>query len=379
MIYFTPEHEAVRKNVRKIAEEAIAPLTPQIDESAEFSWEVVDIVSEAGLLNLTIPAEYGGEGADMITTCIVVEEISRVNASTGNLISTQSACTMPILVGGSEEQKKRFLGRLCQERSLGAFAITEPEAGSDVSSIQTRAVRKGDDYVLNGRKSFITNASLASLMVVFATTDPSLKHKGISAFVVEKGTPGLSCGPDDRKMGLRGQTTCDVILEDAVIPRTNLLGNEGDGFKIAMKSLNKPRLDVGAQSVGLAQGALDYVTRYAKERVQFGKPIAEHQAIQLMLADMAMQIEAARALLYHAAWLWEQGHPQLTKFCAMVKCFASDAAMRVTTDAVQVMGGHGYMKDHPVERMMRDAKVTQIYDGTNQIQRLVIARNLLKG
>jgi len=329
-------------------------------------------------MGIPIPEEWGGAGGDFLAYVLAIEEISRVSAAVSVILSVHTSLgTFPILNYGTEDQKTRFLRKLARGEILGAFALTEPNAGSDASRIQTTAATKADYYVLNGSKVFITSAGEADIYIVIAVTDKERGTRGISAFIVERDTPGVRFGPPERKLGLHASSTRQIFFEDAMVPRSNLLGREGEGFAIAMSLLDGGRIGIGAQALGIAQGALDTALGYSKERCQFGQPISSFQAIQFMLADMATQVEAARLLVYQAADLRNRALPH-TRQASMAKMFASDVAMRVTTDAVQILGGYGYMQDFGVERMMRDAKATQIYEGTNQIQRLVIARNLLK-
>jgi len=377
MYTLSEEQRMILDVVREVARERIAPRAMEIDHRGEYPWDIKKALADLDILGLAIPQEYGGTSQGLLFLCMAIEELTKPCASSGLILMIQSLGALPIELAGSPDQKKRYFPRMATGEWLGAFALTEPNAGSDAAAIQTRAVKKGDTYILNGTKRFITNADVADVIVTFALTDPGKGAKGISAFIVEKGFSGFSIGKHEEKMGIRGSTTCEVIFQDCEVPATNLLGREGDGFKIAMMTLDRSRPEVGAQAVGIAQGAIDYAIAYAKERHQFGQPIANFQGIQFMLADMAMQTEAARQLVYHAAALFDAGQ-DATIYSAMAKCFASDVAMKVTTDAVQILGGYGYIKEYPVERMMRDAKITQIYEGTNQIQRLVISRELLK-
>lgn len=377
MYPLTEEQRMLRDMVRDLAQKVIAPRAAEVDETGEYPWDIKEALARQELLALPFPEEYGGAGADMMTLCLVVEELAKVDASSALIIGIQSLGAIPIMLAGTAEHKARYFPKLAKGEWMPAFALTEPGAGSDAAAIRTKAVRDGDSYVLNGNKHFITNVGLAQVYTVFAMTAPEKGTRGISAFLVEADTPGFSVGKIEHKMGIRGSRTGEVIMQDCRIPAGNLLGNEGDGFKIAMMTLDRSRPEIGAQAVGIAQGALDFAARYAKERVQFGAPIANLQAIQFMLADMAMQVDAARLLVYRAAKAIDEGDKNISMYSAMAKCFASDVAMRVTTDAVQVLGGYGYMKEYPLERMMRDAKITQIYEGTNQILRLVAARGLL--
>ncbi|SFA39532.1 butyryl-CoA dehydrogenase [Anoxybacillus pushchinoensis] len=372
------EHEMIRKMVRDFAKNEVAPTAAERDEEERFDRSIFNKMAELGLTGIPWPEEYGGIGSDYLAYVIAVEELSKVCASTGVTLSAHiSLASWPIYKFGTEQQKQTYLRALATGEKLGAYGLSEPGAGSDVSSMKTRAVRDGDHYVLNGSKVWITNGGEAEIYIVFAVTDPEKKHRGISAFIVEKGTPGFSIGKKEKKLGIRSSPTTELIFEDCRIPKENLLGEEGEGFKIAMMTLDGGRNGIAAQAVGIAQGALDAAVEYAKGRVQFGKPIAEQQGIAFKLADMATAIEAARLLTYQAAWLESNGLPY-GKESAMAKLFAGDTAMKVTVEAVQIFGGYGYTKDYPVERFMRDAKITQIYEGTQEIQRLVISRMLTK-
>ncbi|BCU83299.1 butyryl-CoA dehydrogenase [Polycladomyces abyssicola] len=372
------EHVMMQKMVREFALKEVAPTAAERDEQERFDRTIFDKMAELGLTGIPWPEEVGGGGADFLSYVIAVEELSRVCASTGVTLSAHiSLASWPIFTFGTDEQKERFLRPLAEGTKIGAYGLTEPGSGSDAAGMKTTAVRDGDEYVLNGSKIFITNGGEAEIYVVFAVTDPTKKHQGITAFIVEKGTPGFSFGKKEKKLGIRSSPTLEILFDNCRIPVENRLGEEGEGFKIAMKTLDGGRNGIAAQAVGIAQGALDAALAYAKERVQFGQPIAKLQAIQFKLADMATKIEAARLLTYQAAWLESQGLPY-GKASAMAKMFAADVAMEVTTEAVQVFGGYGYTREYPVERMMRDAKITQIYEGTNEIQRVVIANHLLK-
>ncbi|WP_027365158.1 acyl-CoA dehydrogenase [Desulfotruncus alcoholivorax] len=377
------EQEMLRQSVRRLAEDKVAPRAAEIDEKDEYPWDLKELIAGQGLLGAGIPEEYGGTGAGLPSVVLIVEEIAKVSAAASLIVAAQELGMMPILVGGSEEQKQKYLPGIADGDRIAAFALTEPNAGSDAGSVKTRAVREGDKYILSGQKCFITNGSIADVFTVFATTDPKAGLKGLSAFIVEKNYPGITIGKKEHKMGIRGSETTEVIFDNCPVPAENLMGKEGQGFKIAMMTLDCTRPVIGAQAVGIAQGALDYAVNYAKERVQFGKPIAMFQGIQFMLADMCTKVEAARQLVYKAAHMIENAGQnnipagEVSRFSSMCKLFASDVAMQVTVDAVQVLGGYGYMKEYPLERMMRDAKITQIYEGTNQIQRVVIAKNLL--
>lgn len=370
----TDEQEMLRKMVRDFAKKDVEPTAAERDEEERFDRDIFDKMGELGLTGIPWPEEYGGIGADYVSYCIAVEELSRVCASTGVTLSAHlSLASWPIYTYGNEVQKQTFLTRLATGEALGAYALSEPGAGSDVASMKTTAKADSDHYVLNGNKVWITNGGVADIYIVFAKTDVDAKHKGISAFIIEKGTAGFTFGKKEKKLGIRSSPTTELIFENCRIPKANMLGAEGDGFKIAMSTLDGGRNGIAAQALGIAQGALDAAAGYAKEREQFGKPIAHNQGISFKLADMATDVEAARLLTYQAAWLESKGLPY-GKQSAMSKLFAGDAAMRTTVEAVQVFGGYGYTKDYPVERYMRDAKITQIYEGTNEIQRLVIGR-----
>ncbi|WP_404455926.1 acyl-CoA dehydrogenase [Virgibacillus necropolis] len=374
----TDEQEMLRKMVRDFTTKEVEPTAAERDEEERFDRAIFDKMAELGLTGIPWPEEYGGIGSDYVSYVIAVEELSRLCASTGVTLSAHiSLCSWPIFTYGNEEQKKNFLTRLATGEALGAYALSEPGAGSDVASMRTSAKKDGDDYIINGSKVWITNGGVGDIYLVFAKTDADAKHKGISAFIVEKGTEGFTFGKKEKKLGIRSSPTTELIFENCRVPKENMLGAEGDGFKIAMSTLDGGRNGIAAQALGIAQGALDAAVDYAKEREQFGKPIAHNQGISFKLADMATDIEAARLLTYQAAWLESNGLPY-GKQSAMSKLFAGDAAMRITVEAVQVFGGYGYTKDYPVERYMRDAKITQIYEGTNEIQRLVIGRMLTK-
>jgi alkylation response protein AidB-like acyl-CoA dehydrogenase len=374
----TEEHEMVREAVRAVCEDKIAPLAAEVDEKSEFPQASYDALRQAGFHAVHIPEQYGGAGADALATVIVIEEVARVCASTSLIPAVNKLGTVPLLLSASEDVLKRYLPRVASGEAMFSYALSEAEAGSDAAAMRTRAVRDGDSYVLNGSKRWITNAGVSELYTVMAVTDPDAGAKGISAFVVEKSDVGFSFGAPERKLGIKGSPTRELIFDNCRIPADRLVGAEGTGFKTALRTLDHTRVTIAAQAVGIAQGALDYALGYAKERKQFGRAIADFQGMQFMLADMAMKLEAARQLTYAAAAKSERGDKDLTFFGAAAKCFASDAAMEITTDAVQVLGGYGYVKDYPVERMMRDAKITQIYEGTNQIQRLVMARQILR-
>lgn len=372
------KQEMLKNLYREFAETEVAPLAAEIDETCEFPSETVRKMAELGILGLPFPKEYGGAGADTLSYAMAVEEMSRVCASTGVILSAHvSLGAHPIYQFGTEEQKKKYLVPLCKGEKLGAFALTEPNAGTDASNQQTIAVLDGDYYILNGSKIFITNGGKADIYIVMAATDPSKGLKGISSFIVEAKTPGFSCGPKENKLGIRASSTTEVIFQDCRVPKENLLGREGDGFKIAMQTLDGGRIGIAAQALGIAQGAMEESIKYAKERQQFKKPIATFQAIQWMIADMATEIDAARLLIYRAAWLKDNKKPY-GKESAMAKLFAAETAMKTTTKAVQIHGGYGYMKDYKVERFMRDAKITEIYEGTSEVQRMVISASVLK-
>ncbi len=373
----TEEQEMTRKMVRDFAEKEVAPGAEERDDKEEFSRELFDKMGELGLTGIPWPEEYGGGECDFISYVIAVEELSRVDASAGTTLSAHTSLAgWPLYKYGSEEQKKKFLEPMALGEKLGAYGLTEATAGTDAASQSTTAVLDGDSYILNGNKIFITNGGDAEINIIFAVTDKEKKAKGVSAFIVEKGTPGFSFGKKERKMGLRSSPTLELIFEDCRVPKENLLGKEGEGFKIAMSTLDGGRNGIAAQAVGIAQGALDAAADYAKTREQFGQPIANFQAISFMLADMGTKIEASRLLTYQAAYLESEGLPY-GKASAMAKLFASETAMEVTTKAVQIFGGYGYTRDYPVERFMRDAKITEIYEGTSEVQRLVISRYLL--
>jgi len=373
----TEEQEMIRKMARDFAEKEIAPIAKETDERGEFPWEVIRKMAALGFLGLPFPEEYGGAGADSVSFAIVMEEIARACGSTAITLDAHiSLACEAIYQFGSEEQKRKYLVPLARGEKLGAFALTEPEAGSDAAAIKTRAVLSGDEWVLNGQKTFITNGSIADVVVVAAVTDPAKGHRGISNFIVEKGTLGFRPGRDEEKMGLRGSVTSQLFFEDCRLSKGNLLSEEGEGFKQFLTVLDAGRIAIGAMAVGLAQAAFEAAVSYAKERVQFGQPIAQFQAIQWMLADMATEIEAARLLVYQAAYLKDRG-VRFTKEAAMAKLFASEVAERACHTAIQIHGGYGYTKDYPVERFYRDARLCEIGEGTSEIQRLVIARQVL--
>jgi len=377
--YVLPEeHQLLRKTVRQVADDKIAPRAAEIDETGEFPWDVNKALVSADLHAVHVPEAYGGVGADAIASAIVIEEVARACCASSLIPAVNKLGTMGLILAGSEELKHNYLGKLARGEGMFSYCLSEPEAGSDAANMKTRAVRDGDSYVLNGTKRWITNAGVSDFYTVMAVTDPDAGSRGISAFVVEKADEGVSFGAPEKKMGIKGSPTREVYLDNVRIPADRRIGEEGTGFKTALRTLDHTRLTIGAQALGVAQGAVDYCIRYVQERKQFGKPIAEFQGVSFMLADMAMKTEAARSLIYRAAAMSERMEPDLTFMSAAAKCFASDVAMEVTTNGVQLLGGYGYTRDYPLERMMRDAKITQIYEGTNQIQRLVMSRNLLK-
>ncbi|MEK9197393.1 acyl-CoA dehydrogenase [Ureibacillus sp. 179-F W5.1 NHS] len=372
------EHEQLRQMIREFAINEVAPSAAERDEEERFDREIWDKMAELGLTGIPWPEQYGGAGFDYLAYCIAVEELSRVCASTGVTLSAHTSLAgWPIFKFGNEEQKQKYLRPMAEGKKIGAYCLTEPGSGSDAGGMKTTAKREGDEYVLNGSKIFITNGGIADTYVVFAVTDPESKHKGTSAFIVESSFPGFTVGKKEKKLGIRSSPTTEIVFDQCRVPKENLLGQEGEGFIIAMKTLDGGRNGIAAQAVGIAQGALDAATEYAKERVQFGKPIAANQGVSFKLADMATAVEASRLLTYQAAWL-ESNNLPYGKASAMAKLMAGDTAMSVTTDAVQIFGGYGYTKEYPVERYMRDAKITQIYEGTQEIQRLVISRMLTK-
>ncbi|HDN79818.1 MAG TPA: acyl-CoA dehydrogenase, partial [Chloroflexi bacterium] len=374
----TEEQKLIRKTARDFAAKEIAPLAAKLDDTGEVPIENFRKLGELGFLGLMVPEEYGGNEADAVSYVLVVEEISKACASTGTMVAVQNSLVcQPIAMFGTEEQKRKYLPGLATGKAIGAFALTEPEAGSDAAAIRTRAVREGDYYVITGTKHFITNGSIADVVILFATVDPSLRHKGITAFIVEKGTAGFKVGKEENKMGIRGTNTAELIFDECRVPVENRLGEEGQGFKIALMMLDSGRIGIAAQAVGIAQRAYEEALEYAKTRQQFGQPIAQFQAIQWMLVDMHTRIEAARLLTFKAALKKDAGE-RYTKEAAMAKLFASETAAWVTNRAVQIHGGYGYMKEYVVERLYRDAKITEIYEGTNEIQRLVIAHQILR-
>ncbi|WP_405019891.1 acyl-CoA dehydrogenase family protein [Kitasatospora sp. NBC_00070] len=370
------EHEMLREAVRSLAEAKIAPFAAEVDEQGRFPQEALDALQASELHAVHVPEEFGGAGADALATVIVIEEIARVCASSSLIPAVNKLGSLPVQLSGSQELKAKYLGALARGEGMFSYCLSEPEAGSDAAGMKTRAVRDGDFWVLNGVKRWITNAGVSEFYTVLAVTDPELRSKGISAFVVEKGDAGVSFGAPEKKLGIKGSPTREVYFDNVRIPADRMIGAEGTGFATAMKTLDHTRVTIAAQAVGIAQGALDYAKGYVRERKQFGKPIGDFQGVQFMLADMAMKLEAARQLTYAAAAKSQRVDADLTFFGAAAKCFASDAAMEITIDAVQLLGGYGYTRDYPLERMMRDAKITQIYEGTNQIQRIVMSRNL---
>jgi len=378
------EHEALRESVRQLADDKIAPYAAEVDQEPRFPQEAHDALVRADLQAVHIPEAYGGAGADAIATVIVIEEVARACASSSLIPAVNKLGTVPLLLGAAEDVKQRYLPPVARGEAMFSYALSEPEAGSDAAAMRTRAVREGDIYILNGTKRWITNAGISRFYTVMAVTEPNVGARGISAFVVEKDDPGFSVGPPEHKLGIKGSPTCELYFDNCAIPADRMIGEEGSGFRTALATLDHTRITIAAQALGIAQGALDYAAGYVRERKQFGRAIAEFQGIQFMLADMAMKVEAARQLTYAAAARSERATQgakvaDLTFISSACKCFASDVAMEVTTDAVQLLGGYGYVHDYPVERMMRDAKITQIYEGTNQIQRVVMARELLMG
>jgi alkylation response protein AidB-like acyl-CoA dehydrogenase len=375
----TDEHDELRAVVRELAEERIAPRAAQIDESGEFPWDLKELLAQQDLLGTCFEEAHGGTALDTVAQTILVEEIARADATTSLIPIVQKLGALPIILAGSDEQKDRYFPRLASGEWLIAFALTEAAAGSDVASNRMRAVRDGDEYILNGSKRFITHGSVANVLTVFALTDPDAGgRKGMSAFIVETDTPGFAAPRVEHKMGIRGSPTAELTFDDVRVPAANLLGDEGEGFRIAMETLDRSRLGIAAQAVGIAQGAIDQAVAYAADRSQFGERVVDFQGIQWLLADMASQTEAARQLTYAAAARVDAGAADLPYWTSSAKLVAGDTAMRVTTDAVQVLGGYGYITEYPVERMMRDAKITQLYEGTQQIQRLIVARQLLQ-
>ena len=373
------EHRAIRGAVRDLVEAKVAPYAAAVDEEARYPHEASAALQAADFHAPHVPEEFGGAGADALATVLVIEEVARACVSSSLIPAVNKLGSLPVQIAGSQELKAKYLGALARGEGGFSYCLSEPEAGSDALSMKTRAVRDGDHWVLNGTKRWITNAGESEFYTVIAVTDPEKRSKGISAFVVEKSDEGVSFGAPEKKLGIKGSPTREVYLDNVRIPADRMIGAEGTGFETAMKTLDHTRVTIAAQAVGVAQGALDYALDYAKEREQFGKSIADFQGLQFMLADMGMKVEAARQMTYAAAGRSERGDSDLTFFGAAAKCFASDVAMEVTVNAVQVLGGYGFTRDYPVERMMRDAKITQIYEGTNQVQRIVMARQLLAG
>ncbi len=376
--FFTEEQEMVRDLTRQIAVEVVKPVRAELDEKSEFPHEVMKELATADLLRVFIPEEYGGIGGGVMELSLVSEELSRVCAGVATTYSANLLAATPIKLFGTEEQKEKYLRPIADGTKYAAFGLTEQNAGSDAGGIRTTAVDDGDHYIINGTKQFISNGEVAEIYSIIVNTDPKRGPRGMSAIIIEKGTPGFEFGKEENKMGIRASKTTELIFNDCRVPKENLLGKQGQGFIVAMRTFDQTRPGVGAQAVGIAQGAFDESVAYAKQRIQFGKPITSFQGIQFMIADMAMQIEAARTLVYASARAIDGGDKHSSGHSAMAKCFASDMAMKVTTDAVQIMGGYGYMKEYPVEKFMRDAKITQIYEGTNQIQRNVIALEVIK-
>jgi len=375
----TEEQRDIKQVVREFAETIIAPRSAEVDEQAKFPWDIYKQMAESGLVALPYPEEYGGGGVDPVTECILVEELSRVDLSAALACLVNTLGSQPIMLGGNDAQKRKYIPQITSGEKLCAFGLTEAGAGSDFMGIRTRAVKKGDKYIINGTKLFISHANISEIVTVFAKTSPEPGLKSLSCFVVDSNSPGFKVGKTEHKLGIRGSETAELIFEDMEVPAENLLGGEGYGWKLAMSTLDHSRPGVGAQGVGVAQGAFDFALKYAQEREQFGQPIGNFEAIQNMLVTMAMKIEAARLLVYKAAVSVSSDNREKSMYASLAKCYGGDIAMEVTTDAVQVLGGYGFTKEFPVERMMRDAKITQIYEGTNQVQRMVISRHLLKG
>ncbi len=379
MFALSEEHQAIREAVRAVCDAKVAPHAAAVDEEARYPHEAAAALLASDFHAPHVPEEYGGAGADALATVLVIEEVARACVSSSLIPAVNKLGSLPVMIAGSEELKKHYLTKLATGEGGFSYCLSEPDAGSDAVAMKTRAVRDGDHYVLDGVKRWITNAGVSDYYTVMAVTDPDARARGISAFVVEKSDEGVSFGAPEKKLGIKGSPTREVYFDQVRIPVDRMIGAEGTGFETAMKTLDHTRITIAAQAVGVAQGALDFALGYAQERRQFGKPIADFQGLQFLLADMGMKVEAARQLTYAAAGRSERGDRDLTFFGAAAKCFASDVAMEVTTDAVQVLGGYGYTRDYPVERMMRDAKITQIYEGTNQVQRIVMARQLLAG
>ena len=376
--HLSKEHEMIRKMYREFAENEVKPLAEEIDETERFPMETIEKAAKLGMMGIYFPKEYGGAGGDVLSYAMCVEEMSKVCGTTGVIISAHtSLCCAPIFENGTEEQKRKYLPDLLSGRKIGAFGLTEPNAGTDASGQQTTAVldESGENWILNGSKCFITNGNVAETFVVFAMTDPKLGNKGISAFIVEKSFPGFSTGKHEKKMGIRGSSTCDLIFEDCIVPKENMLGKEGEGFKIAMKTLDGGRIGIASQALGLGEGAVEEAIKYTKERVQFKKRLSQFQNTQFQLADMHTRMQAAQFLVYSAA-MKKELHEPYSMDAAMAKLFAAEAASDVTRRAVQLFGGYGYTREYPVERMMRDAKITEIYEGTSEVQRMVISSRL---
>jgi alkylation response protein AidB-like acyl-CoA dehydrogenase len=371
------EHELLRESVRRLVDDKVAPRAAEVDATAEFPWDVFEALAASGFHAPHVPEEYGGTGADAVATCIVIEEVARGCATSSLIPAVNKLGTTGMLLAGSEELRRRYLPEVATGEAMFSYALSEPEAGSDAAAMRTRAVPDGDGWVLDGVKRWITNAGVSRYYTVMAVTDPEAGSRGISAFVVHGDDEGFSLGAPEKKMGIKGSPTRELYFDHVRLPADRIIGDPGTGFSTALRTLDHTRPTIAAQAIGIAQGALDFATRYVKERRQFGKPVAEFQGLQFMLADMQVKLHAARELTYAAAARSERGEAGASAFAAAAKCFASDAAMEITTDAVQLLGGYGYTKDYPVERMMRDAKITQIYEGTNQIQRVVVARHLL--
>lgn len=377
LLELTEEQRLLQQTVRQMAQERIAPRVQEIDQEDQLPEDILGLLHDQGLISLRVPEEYGGGGVDVTTLCLVLEELAKVSAGLAVLPCIQATMCHILNIGASPDQKAHFFSLITKGKKTGALAQTEPSAGSDAGAIKTRAVLDGDHYILNGAKCFISNGDRADFVITFARTTPGKGARGISCFLVDRDTPGFSIGKKEDKMGLRGTAAVEVIFQDAPVPKENLLGAPHEGFKIVLRSFNQTRVTIATLALGIAEGALEYALRYAQERVQFNQPIFDFQAIQFMLADMATRTEAARGLIYQAAANYDRGSKDNPVLSAMAKCYATDVAMQVSIDAVQILGGYGYMKDHPVERMMRDAKGLQILEGTNQIQRMVIARGIL--
>jgi butyryl-CoA dehydrogenase len=376
--FFTEEQQMIKDLAAQIAREKVVPVRAELDEKSEFPREIMQVLAQSDLMGLYIPEEYGGAGMGGLELCIAVEELSKACLGVSTSYAANALGTYPILISGTDEQKKKFLPGIASGEKLVAFGLTEANAGSDAGGVQTTAKLDGEEYVINGTKQWITNGGEADIYTIIAITDKEKGARGASAFIVEKGTPGFTFGKKEDKMGIRASVTCELVFDNCRVPKENIIGKEGMGFIVAMRTLDKARPGVGSQGVGVAQGAIDEAVKFARERIQFGKPIISFQAVQHMLADMATTVEAARALVYAVCRYIDSGAKDVAKASAMSKLFATDVAMKVTTDAVQVMGGSGYMKEYPVEKMMRDAKILQIYEGTNQIQRNVIGQALIK-